>query len=402
MASVKKFPGSAHWYACFKLPTGRLDAHGAPLYRRVQRSTKTEDRARALQIAIGYEQAAIHAATGEWGNDSAKRFLTELAGITGLKLTTREPVNVFLTRWLTTRAASLSQSSALRYDSILTGFLAHLGAGSAAAISDVSTAQVAGFRDKLIADGLHPNTVNKALMVLGQAFADAVTQGLTDRNPARGLNVKGAAKRKQHRRAFTFEQFKALVTSLEPTDSTDGREFTAAQLRDWQLFVLLCGYTGGRQQEVAQIRWEQIDLPKGVLTLTRTKNRDTHWLPIHPALRAALERTPKAHRTGFVLPVLAERQRRHISNDFRRLILPRVGIEQPFGERAKGQHGRTLAPYSVHSLRHSLATWLAAAGVEESMRMRLIGHEDEAINRGYTHAGAEQAAAALAKVPGLA
>jgi integrase len=110
---------------------------------------------------------------------------------------------------------------------------------------------------------------------------------------------------------------------------------------------------------------------------------------------------PKAERNGPVLPLLAERQRRHISNDFRRLILPRVGIEQPFAIREKRKLGRTLAPYSIHSLRHSLATWLAAAGVEESMRMRLIGHEDEAINRGYTHAGAEQAAAALAKVPGL-
>lgn len=389
MASVKQFKGSANWYACYRLPNGK----------RVQRSTGSADKAAALQMAIGYEKAANAAATGQWGNDGAKRFLAELSAITGVKIASREAVGDFLRRWLTMRAHSLAQGSAMRYDSILTGFLAYVG--ESVAISDVSTSQVATFRDRLIADGLHPNTVNKSLMVLGQVFAEAVTQGLIDRNPARGLNVKGAAKRKQHRRAFTIEQFRALVASLEPTDSTDGRALTAAQLRDWQLFVLLAGYTGGRQQEVARLRWEQVDLRKGVLTLARSKTADTHWIPLHPTLKAALERTPKAERTGPVLPLLAERQRRHISNDFRRLILPRIGIEQAFAERAKGQRGRTLAPYSIHSLRHSLATWLAAAGVEESMRMRLIGHEDEAINRGYTHAGAEQAAAALAKVPGL-
>ena len=135
--------------------------------------------------------------------------------------------------------------------------------------------------------------------------------------------------------------------------------------------------------------------------MARSKTADTHWLPVHSALRAALEQTPKEARTGFVLPLLAERQRRHISNDFRRLILPRIGIEQPFAVREQQTQGRTLAPYSIHSLRHSLATWLAAAGIEESMRMRLIGHEDAEINRGYTHANAEQVAAAMAKVPGL-
>lgn len=388
MASVKQFPGSANWYACYRLPNGK----------RVQRSTGSADKAAAMQMALGYEKAANAAATGQWGNDGAKRFLAELSAITGVKIASREAVGDFLRRWLTMRAHSLAQGSAMRYDSILTGFLAYVG--DAVAISDVTTAQVAAFRDKLIAAGLHPNTVNKTLMVLGQVFAEAVTQGLIDRNPAKGLNVKGAAKRKQHRRAFTIEQFRALVTALDPEHEDAGWMHKELR-RDWQLFVLLAGYTGGRQQEVARLRWEQVDLRKGVLALARSKTADTHWIPLHPTLKAALERTPKAHRTGFVLPLLAERQRRHISNDFRRLILPRIGIEQTFAERPEGQRGRTLAPYSIHSLRHSLATWLAAAGVEESMRMRLIGHEDEAINRGYTHAGAEQAAAALAKVPGL-
>lgn len=398
MASIKKFPNSDNWFACYKLPTGRLGANGRPVYKRVQRTTGTPDKGKAMQTAISYEAASVAAATGAWNDDTAKRFLTEISAITHVKIVSREPVNAFLHRWLTTRASALTQSSAMRYDSILTAFLAYVG--EAAAIGDVSTAQVAAYRDKLVADGLSPTTVNKSLMVVAQVFSEAQTQGLIDRNPARGLNVKGAAKRKQHRRAFTFEQFKALVAALDP-DCEDGGWMHKELRRDWRLFVLLAGYTGGRQQEVARLRWEQIDLPRGVLTLARSKTADTHWIPLHPTLKAALERTPKAHRTGFVLPQLAERQRRHISNDFRRLILPRVGIQQPFSERAKGQYGRTLAPYSIHSLRHSLATWLAAAGVEESMRMRLIGHEDEAINRGYTHAGAEQAAAALAKVPGL-
>ena len=81
----------------------------------------------------------------------------------------------------------------------------------------------------------------------------------------------------------------------------------------------------------------------------------------------------------------------------RRSIPPRVGIVQEFAT-GNGK-GRKLAAYSIHSLRHSLATWLAEAGVEESMRMQLIGHEDESVNRGYTHTQLAQAASALGKVP---
>jgi integrase len=104
-----------------------------------------------------------------------------------------------------------------------------------------------------------------------------------------------------------------------------------------------------------------------------------------------------------VLPELSRHLRRAISNHFRRAILPRIGLRQDYAPAsAEKGAGRRLAPYSLHSLRHSLSTWLAAAGVEESMRMRLIGHENASVNRGYTHRDHAAAASALAAVPTVA
>jgi integrase len=397
MASIKLFPDSALFYACFKLPTGQKRPDGTPIYRRVQRTTGTADRSKALQIALSLEQASVLAAEGKWQDKSAGRFLAELSALTGTTMASREPLNAFLTRWLQMRVASLKPDSVIRYDGILTAFLGHMGALAGCAISEVTPAQVAAFRDAQAAAGISATTINKSLMVLGQAFDEAHRQGLVERNPARGLNVKGAAKQKQHRRAFTFDQFRALYAALG-----EDRGWMRNPLRlEWQTFVALAGYTGGRQQEIAHLTWEQIDLKRGVLTLARGKTSDTHWIPLHTALRAHLERTHPDGRYGPVMPLLAARQRRHISNDFRRLILPRIGVDQPFAAHKTGNKGRRLAEYSIHSLRHSLATWLAAAGIEEAMRMRLIGHEDATVNRGYTHANAEQAAKALEAVPNL-
>lgn len=382
------------------MPTGKIGPDGAPIYRRVQRSTGVTGRAKAKQIAISYEQAAVAAATRQWQDASAKAFLTELAGITGTAMPHTEPLEAYFRRWLTARASSLGVAAQMRYDAFLSGFLRHLGPGRSAQVWDVAPLQIATWRDAEQKAGKSAATINKGLMVLGQVFDEAIRQGLCERNPARGLNVKGARRNQQKRQAFTFEQFKALVAAMDPAQHTGGG-MSAPMRADWQTFLLVAGYTGGRQQEVAGLTWAQIDLPRNVLTLARGKTADTHWIPLHPALAAHLAKTPKDERHGPVMPLLAARQRRHISNDFRRLILPRIGIDQPFAKSAAPTLGRKLAAYSIHSLRHSLATWLQQAGVEEAMRMRLIGHEDATVNRGYTHAGAAQVAQALALVPSV-
>lgn len=402
MASVRKKKGSANWFACFVLPTGHTDGKGRAILRRVQRSTGLTDRERALQVAITYERAARAAVEKRWVESSARRFLAEINALAGVRVAEVEPANVFLRRWVNGRKSSLAKASFERYEGVVEAFILFLGDEAGVPILDVTPLKIAGFRDAETAAGKTPSTVNKSLMVLRQAFAEAqVLLGL-DRNPADELNVKNAKKARQKRRAFTFDQFRLLVdrTSPDYRNPDAGNYKDYALDPDWRTLVMLCGYTGGRQQEVAQLRWEQVDLKGRRLTLVRTKTSDEHWLPIHPALQAHLEaRWADKGRSQQVLPYLSTLQRRRISNAFRVQILPRIGIKQEYANR--GGKGRTLAEYSVHSLRHSLSTWLEDAGVSEMMRMRIVGHEDEGVSRGYTHTELTRAAAEMAKVPAV-
>lgn len=388
MASVRLKPTSPYWFACYKIPTGRSHPRtGRPLFRRVQRTTGTSDRSRAVQLAVSFERVAILASERALTQRAATAFLAEVAALTSACILEVEPVEDYLRRWLKSRSASLAANTRERYALAVTQFLAHLGPAARGGVGEVTSRVVAAFRDAETAAGKSPATVNKALSILAAAFDEAVAQGLHDRNPARGLNVRGTARARQRRSAFTFAQFTALV---------------AATADDWRTLVLLCGYTGARQQEAAQLQWPQVDLAAGRLTLARTKTADTHWLPLHPALAAHLRAVRPRGRSphGPVLPYLSTLRRRTVSNFFRRDILPRIGLAQPFVPRsaAKGA-GRILAPYSLHSLRHGLSTWLHEAGVPEMMRMRLVGHADKAVSRGYTHTQLADAAAALGKVP---
>jgi integrase len=402
MASVRLKKNSEHWFACYKVPTGKLDARGLPVFRRVQRSTGTDDKERAQQMAISFERAAVAAAEKRWSERAGRRLLSELSALTGVSVAEVEPAGDFLRRWVNGRKATLGAASFTKYSDTVRDFMKFIGEG--VPLADITPKRVADFRDADTVAGKAPATVNKNLMILRQAFSEATAQGLFTTNPADGLNVKGAKKAAQKRSAYTFEQFRELVRvtapDYRPPSRTTWKNHTLDP--DWQTLVMLCGYTGARQQEAAQLDWAQVELDSLRMTLERSKTKDTHWLPLHPSLAAHLrgrwERAGKA-KSGPVLPHLSTVQRRRISNEFRRSILPRVGIVQEFAT-GNGK-GRKLAAYSIHSLRHSLATWLQQAGVEESMRMQLIGHEDERVNRGYTHTQLTQAATALGKVPSL-
>lgn len=383
MASVRLKKGSSHYFACFKMPARSTDAKGNPVYRRVQRSTGSSDRSRALQLAISYERAAVLAAEKRWTESAARNFLREISAVSGVSIGEVEGTEVFLKRWLDSRVSSLALRSRERYEQVVNQFIAFLGPRAPAPISEVTSKRVADFRDLETAAGKAPSTVNKSLLVLAQAFDEAKAQSLIETNPARGLNVKGERRRAEKRRAFTFAQFQALVAACEG---------------EWRTILLVCGYTGARQQEAAKLRWNQIDLATARLTLERTKTGDEHWLPIHRSLLEHLRSLPAPkHPTDYVMPELAAKRRMGISNPFRRVILPKIGITQAYGD--KPGKGRKLAEYSLHSLRHSLSTWLNAAGVSELMKNRIVGWENLEVSRGYTHTELTQAAAELAKVP---
>ncbi len=66
-------------------------------------------------------------------------------------------------------------------------------------------------------------------------------------------------------------------------------------------------------------------------------------------------------------------------------MIATAGILNPVvREKGEGTRGRSTPAFSFHSLRHSFNTQLEAAGVSETVRMRLSDHSTPSINRGYT------------------
>src|SRR5262249_35039184 len=60
---------------------------------------------------------------------------------------------------------------------------------------------------------------------------------------------------------------------------------------------------------------------------------------------------------------------------------------------------RQPSEISFHSLRHSTATFLRAAGVSDFVAREILGHESAAIARLYTHLTTDDLRAAMQRVP---
>lgn len=176
-------------------------------------------------------------------------------------------------------------------------------------------------------------------------------------NPVRDINKKDipdARKRKVH---FHYHQFEKLLL--------------ACKTEEQKRFILLAVYTGMRHQEIMQLRWDEIDLDRGLIQLEgdRTKNSDPRSIPLHEAVLNTLSNTPDAHRAGYVFKGRKEGK-------------PQFS----FSKRWSGIRKRAGMPkMRIHDLRHTFASWLKQSDVAESTIMELMGHKTRSMTQRYSH-----------------
>lgn len=378
MASIRKHPNSQYWYACYTLPDGRQK----------QTATGTEDKYEAMQIALTLDKASKIAKRGQMTEEKAKDLVSEICLIAGKPDPFDEyPLKNFYEKFLVSLKRRVSESAHEKYTRFTNEFLRFLGQKQEKGVSTLKKVDCTQWRDHLLKEGYAVKTVNSRLSFVGRAFREGLEQGSLEKNPFEGVQIKKSSIRSAKRKPFTFEQFSKLVAK------TSG---------EWQLAILFGGYTGQRLHDILGLEESQLDFEKEVIWFMRLKNRD--WLPFEVPMHPSLEKVLKdwSCKKGKVFPELGSLPKTgkdNPSHKFRMEILPKIGITQPYHKR-EGK-GRVTPPYQFHSLRHSLSTWLNEAGVSDIDRQRLVGHEDEAVSRQYTHTELSNARRAIEKLPGL-
>jgi len=106
---------------------------------------------------------------------------------------------------------------------------------------------------------------------------------------------------------------------------------------------------------------------------------------------------------AFLFPTLAGKRtggKSGLSMTFRR-IMERAKVSGEVARERKGDAGRTVNTLSFHSLRHTLTSIMANAGVPVEVRQKFTGHASAEMNARYTHHEIEILRSAISTLPWL-
>jgi integrase len=339
-----------------------------------------------MEMARTWEKASEEARGLRLTEARAREVISELMQSVGGESLKVFTVEQWFDHFVNQKKKSRAAATGKRHEQTMREFMAFLGHRAKLNIAAITSKDIAEFRERRIALGLAPATVNIDVIILSAAFNAALRQGHVSMNPC--LAIEPLKNKPQRKGVFTPEQIAALLKAAEG---------------DWRGLILLAFYTGQRLQDCANIRWRDVDLVSDIKTIRfQVRKTDAEIVTVvHPALEDYLLSLPTAKSDdAFLFPSLAERKASPLSKQFGELIAL-ANIDRGVIRERTTYGGRSVSSLSFHSLRHSFSSILANAGVSEERRMALVGHASRDMHQKYTHHQLEQLRDAISVLPTL-
>lgn len=257
-------------------------------------------------------------------------------------------------------------------------------------LNELNLRRMEKLRSDWIAQGLKPSTANRSMVRLKGLLSRAVEWGVLNEHPLAKLKPLREDKAKRVRYLLPEEE-KRLMAAL------DAREERIRAERDsgnaWRKerkkpllpdlracayadrlkpLVLLSLNTGLRQGEVFNLRWSDVDLVQGVLTVEGegAKSGQTRHIPLNSKTAAMLKawRDQDTRKSGYVFPAEDGGRLDNVNTAWRAVL-----------------KDAEITGFRWHDLRHTFASWLVMRGVALNTVRDLLGHADIQTTLRYAH-----------------
>lgn len=304
----------------------------------------------------------------------------------------RMSLNELLDLWLEQKSLSIRSKTVDGYAQKLSSHVRPV-LGSMT-VNSIGTRDIAELHRKMGQKGLSPRSCKHVHSLLRAALDHGLVFGLAASNPAALCH---APKVPNHRVGRSLSKDEYL------------RFLDAAADSPLEALFVLAATTGMRQGEILGLRWRDLSLEAGCLTVTSALGRDSdNRLSIErPKTRSSTRRIELAEiAIAALIRHRSEQNRARLAagaswNDLDLVFPNRVGNPMNASNLVRREFKPLLAAAQVpeirfHDLRHTCATVLLGEGVPVSAVSALLGHADQATTLSiYAHAlpGVESLAA---------
>lgn len=226
---------------------------------------------------------------------------------------------------------------------------------------------------------LAAQTIYHAMAVIRQAWNRASAS-----NPPLAVgDWPGASK--QFRKPKVDNQRKRFLTKNETSTLLTALKLRSQDMHDMALLALHCGLRAG---EIFGLTWDKVNLPKGELLLTDTKNGESRISYLTDQTLAMLrQRSMDCQHPRYVFIATNGKQRKYVPTTFAKTVK-----ELGLNEGVTDNRDKIV----FHSLRHTYASFLVENGASLPIVRDLLGHKNLIMTSRYSHVSAEAQKSAVA------
>src|SRR2546427_7810493 len=224
-----------------------------------------------------------------------------------------------------------------------------------------------------------PASVNRYRDLLSGLFKRAMRLGLVASNPVRGIPKLREAGRR--------------LVYLPPDGDEEAalRDALASELR--QLFTVSL-YTGLRWSEQMALRWRDVDVLSGLITVGRSKNGSLRQVPMNSVVRSVLfDLGTRRQRPNDPEERISVGASRPVARTFSQAV-----AHAQTALRGSGEDASRLDGYTWHANRHSFASRLVMASVDLRTVQELGGWKTLGMVQRYAHLAPSHLRAAVERL----
>ncbi|WP_040622728.1 tyrosine-type recombinase/integrase, partial [Rhodovulum sp. PH10] len=233
-----------------------------------------------------------------------------------------------------------------------------------------------------------PRQANVAVAICSKAFALAEAWGMRPEstNPCSKIERYPESTRE---RFLTADELARLGATLRQAETTglpwtidpqrpiskhlakeENRRTLLARVTTAAVELLL--FTGCRLSEVLNLRWAQVDLDAGTITLAQTKSGRPQVIVINGPARQVLAQLPRPKGSPWVLPSTTDAEK----------PLSKTAIEKAW---SRIRAAAKIEDVRLHDLRHTVGTYAGQAGANAFLVRDLLRHKTLAMTGRYVN-----------------